>query len=222
MSEALVAIILSALQQALLEAAKKYITWYIRKRFDDAGRIITEIYHKIDTDGDGVGDTDEVLFTLDTFLPDLGEGFTLVNNGNEIGIGLPSYRLVDSSDVVSALEESESYTSNGDYILIDLDRDGEVDDFIHPLIYDGNGDGLPDFEVVVDDDNNGLPDLSPESFFYPVGSEGYQQFIETHSDNVPALDKSFKNFTVTEALLFLIAFCAGIGVISKIIRRRKL
>ena len=77
-------------------------------------------------------------------------------------------------------------------------------------------------EIIVDDNNNGLPDYCPTSPFYPIGSEGYQEIVEAHSQNVPALEKSFKNYTVSEALLFIIACGSLVAIFSKIFKRRKL
>lgn len=192
-----------------------------KKVVDGAGKVVTKFVRSVDTDGDGVSDSEEEIYTLDTPMLTLDNGLSLVNKDDEIGLGYPSYRFVTASDVLPVLQETD-YISTGENICIDLDGDGASDDLIRPVPYDGDDDGLPDFEIVVDDDDNGLPDVSPQSPFYPIGSEGYQDVIDVYSDNVPALDKSFRNYTVSEALLFLIAFSAGIGVISKIIRRRKL
>lgn len=211
-------------KRILMELAKKNFEaneFIFKKVVGGAGGYIVKFFRIIDSDGDGVSDSEEELYTLDTPVLILDNGFALVNKDDEVGLGYPSLRFVSSSDVVPALQDSD-YISAGENTYVDLDGDGAFDEVIQPVPYDGDGDGLPDFEIVVDDDDNGLPDLSPYSPFYPIGSEGYQEIVETYSQNVPALDKSFHNYTVSEALLFLIAFCAGIGVISKIIRRRKL
>lgn len=208
----------------LMELAKKNFEankFIVKKVVGGAGGYTVKFIQKIDSDGDGVSDGEEEIYTLDTPVLILDNGFALVNKGEEVGIGYPSYRFVSSIDVVPSLQDSD-YISAGENIYVDLDGDGACDEVIQPVPYDGDGDGLPDFEIVVDDDDNGLPDLSPYSPFYPIGSEGYQDVMEAYSENVPALDKSFYNYTVSEALLFLIAFFASVGFISKIIRRRKL
>lgn len=43
----------------------------IKKSVDTFGKVITSIVHLIDSDGDGVGDTEEVLFSFDLSIPDL-------------------------------------------------------------------------------------------------------------------------------------------------------
>ncbi len=182
-----------------------------KKVVDGFGKVVVKFFN----------DKGEEVCTLDNPVLTLDNGFTLVNKDDEVGLGYPSYRLVSAADVLPVLQDSD-FISDGDSISVDLDGDGACDEVIRPVPYDGDGDGVDDFEIIVDDDDNGLPDVSPYSPFYPIGSDGYQEIMETYSDNVPALDKSFHNYTVSEALLFLIAFCAGIGVISKIIRRRKL
>ncbi len=182
-----------------------------KKVVDGFGRVVVKFFN----------DNGEEVCTLDNPVLTLDNGFTLVNKDDEVGLGYPSYRLVSSVDVLPVLQDSD-HISAGENIFTDLDGDGAFDDVLRPVPYDGDGDGVDDFEIIVDDDDNGLPDVAPYSPFYPIGSDGYQEIMETYSDNVPALDKSFHNYTVSEALLFLIAFCAGIGVISKIIRRRKL
>ncbi len=191
------------------------------KKVVDGVKTVIKFIGGTDTDGDGSIDTEEDIYTLETALPlCIDNGLTLCNSGDDVGLGYPALRLVSAEDVLPYLQDTD-YTGDGNYFITDLDGDG-YDDVLKPLPYDGDGDGVPDFQIVVDDDDNGLPDVSPVSPFYPIGSEGYQDIIDTYSDNVPALDKSFRNYTVTEALLFMIAFCAVIGVISKIIRRRKL
>lgn len=182
-----------------------------KKVVDGVGKVVVKFF----------GDNGEEVYTLDDPVVTLDNGFTLVNKDDEVGLGYPSYRLVSAADVLPVLQDTD-FISDGEHIFVDLDDDGASDDVLRPVPYDGDGDGVDDFEIIVDDDDNGLPDVSPFSPFYPIGSDGYQEIMETYSDNVPALDKSFHNYTVSEALLFLIAFCAGVGVVSKIIRRRKL
>ena len=222
MSDVIISIILKAIEEAIANAVKEGIKWIIRKAVDAAGNVVTEIVYKFDNDGDGEYDSEEVIYTIDTIIPDLSDGYCLCNKGDEIGLGLPSFRLVDADDVLPILRDLDDYLSDGDGFCIDLDDDGANDDILFPLPFDGTGDGLPDFQIIVDDDDNGLPDVSPDSPFYPIGSKGYQQITETHSDNVPALTKSFKNYTVSEALLFIIACGSLVAIFSKIFKRRKL
>ncbi len=151
-----------------------------KKVVDGAGKVFVKF----------IGDNGEEVYTLDTPVLTLDNGFVLVNKDEEVGLGYPSYRLVSAADVLPVLQDSD-FISDGDSISVDLDGDGACDEVIRPVPYDGDGDGVDDFEIIVDDDDNGLPDVSPYSPFYPIGSEGYQEILETYSDNVPALDKSF-------------------------------
>ncbi len=220
MSETIIAILLKALEAALTAAAEKGVEYIIRKIVDGTGKVVSEIFYRFDSDGDGELDSEQIIYTLDITLTDLGDGYCLCNRDNEIGIGYPKLKLVDASDVLPILRD-DYYISDGNGFSIDYDNDGD-NDTLFPLPFDGTGDGLPDFQVICDDDDNGLPDVAPDSPFYPIGSEGYQEIVEAHSENVPALDKSFKNYTVTEALLFLIFIGSAVAMISKIFKRRKL
>ena len=210
------------------------LVFSIRKFVDSFGNVSAQIYYKYDSDGDGELDAEEVIYNIDSYIPDLDEPYQLVDRDGKIGLGYPQLKLVDASDVFSALPSSDldnppalpswgdGFTSDGSGFRIALDDDGVCDDVLYPLPFDFSGDGVNDFQIIVDDNNNGLPDAAPNSPFYPIGSEGYQEIVEKHSDNVPALSKSFKNYTVTEALLFVIACGSLLAIFSKIFRRRKI
>ena len=223
MEEIIIGLILESLANAVTQAVSDGISYIIKKAVDETGKMITQIVYEFDSDGDGTNDSEQVIYTLDYTIPNLDNGYCLVNKGNEIGLGLPEFRLVDSEDVLPKLRDLNGFLSDGNGFIIDLDDDGMKDDILFPLPFDFTGDGIPDFQIVVDDDDNGIPDVSPYSPFYPIGSDEYQYIIETHSDSeVPALDKSFQNYTVTEALLFLIFIASAIGVASKFFKRRKI
>lgn len=194
----------------------------VRKFIDSFGNVSTEIYYKYDSDGDGEVDAEKVIYNIESYIPDLNEPYQLVDNNGTIGLGYPMLRTIDSADVSAGFLDSEYHSSTCGGYRIALEGDDVLDDVVYPLPFDYTGDSLPDFEIVVDDNNNGLPDYCPTSPFYPIGSEGYQEIVEAHSENVPALDKSFKNYTVTEALLFLIFVGSAVAMISKIFKRRKL
>ena len=193
----------------------------VRKFVDSFGNVSSQIYYKYDSDGDGELDAEEVIYNIDSYIPDLNEPYQLVDRDGKIGLGFPKLKLLDSSDVLPAISSSEFLSSDGNGFRIALD-DGVADDVLYSLPFDYTGDGVNDFQIVVDDNNNGLPDAAPNSPFYPIGSEGYQEIVEKYSDNVPALTKSFKNYTVSEALLFVIACGSLLAIFSKIFRRRKI
>lgn len=194
----------------------------VRKFIDSFGNVSTQIVYQYDSDGDGELDSEEVIYNIESYIPDLNEPYQLVDKNGTIGLGFPMLRTVDSVDVSAAFSDSEYHSSTSGGYRIALEGDDVLDDVVYPLPFDYTGDGLPDFEIIVDDNNNGLPDYCPTAPFYPIGSEGYQEIVEAHSQNVPALEKSFKNYTVSEALLFIIACGSLVAIFSKIFKRRKL
>ncbi len=194
----------------------------VRKFVDAFGNVSTQIYYKYDSDGDGEADAEKIIYNIESYIPDLNEPYQLVDNNGTIGLGFPMLRTIDSADVSAGFLDSEYHSSTCGGYRIALDGDDVLDDVVYPLPFDFSGDSLPDFQIVVDDNDNGLPDYCPTSPFYPIGSEGYQEIVEAHSENVPALDKSFKNYTVSEALLFVIACGSLVAIFSKIFKRRKL
>lgn len=193
----------------------------VRKFVDSFGNVSTQIYYKYDSDGDGELDAEEVIYNIDSYIPDLNEPYQLVDKDGVIGLGYPKLQFIDSAEVSEGISNSDyhSFTSSG-YRLA-LEDDGVLDDVVYALPFDFTGDGVNDFQIIVDDNNNGLPDVCPTSPFYPIGSEGYQEIVEKYSENVPALEKSFKNYTVSEALLFVIACGSLVAIFSKIFKRRK-
>lgn len=214
-----IAAVINAVRETVDAASNLVIS--VRKFIDSFGNVSTQIVYQYDSDGDGHLDSEEVIYNIDSYIPDLNEPYQLVDNNGTIGLGFPMLRTIDSVDVSSALIDCDyhSSTSGGYRIAID---DGVFDDIVYPLPFDYTGDGINDFEIIVDDNNNGLPDCCPTSPFYPIGSEGYQEIVEAHSDNIPALEKSFKNYTVSEALLFVIACGSLLAIFSKIFKRRKI
>ncbi|MCH5195163.1 MAG: hypothetical protein J1F28_00530 [Oscillospiraceae bacterium] len=207
----------------LSEAIENGVNYIIEKFVDSSGNVCTRIVYRYDSTGDGVEDSEEIIYTLQQTIPKLYDGYCLVNKGNEIGLGQPSLKLVDASELLPILGDTYSVISDGEGIKIDFDDDGFIDDIFFPAPYDFSGDGINDWYQIVDDDDNGLPDCAPGTPFYSVGSDEYNYIIETQSDTeVPALDKSFANYTVTEALLFLIFVAGAIGVGAKFFKRRNI
>ena len=198
------------------------LVFSVRKFIDSFGNVTTQIVYQYDSDGDGELDSEEVIYNIDSYIPDLTEPYQLVDNNGTIGLGFPMLRTVDSVDVSSALSDCDYFSSTSGGYRIAIDGDGVFDDIVYPLPFDFSGDGINDFEIIVDDNNNGLPDCCPTSPFYPIGSDGYQEIVEAYSDNIPALEKSFKNYTVSEALLFVIACGSLVAIFSKIFKRRKI
>ena len=239
--EEIIAIILSE----LLKAGIKYT---IKKKVDEVGNNITQLIQVFDDDADGVIDREELIYTIESLIPDLSADYCIVNKDDEIGIGFPELRIIDNTDMADMLDEVIVGNNNG--VIVDGDT-------YVPLPFDTTGDGVNDWGKIVDADDNGIPDASPEAPFYPVGSDGYNQIIQSGrtdeksfiivsaegtvsiydpngdlteedynqaytlwlQDNA-ALDKPFKNYSVTEALLLIVALFAGVSLIGKLFKRR--
>lgn len=218
-AEILIPIILQALEAAIYDAIKEGITYIIKKVVDAAGNVVTQIVYEFDSDGDGVNDSEQIIYTLDTIIPSLDNGYCLCNKGNEIGLGLPQYEIVDGTDIADLID-TKVITGNNNGFIIDLDNDGAKDDVLIPLP-DFTGDGLRDWGWLVDRDDNGLPDVSPFAPFYPIGSEEYHYIIEQSGlgDN-GIMTKSVDDYTVTEGLLALILLFTAINFVRGLFRRK--
>ncbi len=184
MEDIIITLIWTALEKAIEGAAEYAIKYIIRKVIDETGRAVTQILYEFDSDGDGVNDSEQVIYTLDTMIPDLSAGYCLCNDGDKIGIGLPQFTLIDGLDIINYIDTSNpdflpTITGNGDGYLVDADGDGDVDDVLIPFDFDVTGDGSNDWGWLVDDDNNGVPDASPDAPFYPVGSPEYHDIVTT-------------------------------------------
>lgn len=131
--------------------------------------------------------------------------------------------LPDISDIVE-IEPTPSFreypviTGNDKYFIADLHNDG-FNDIISPA-GDITGDGINDWLVIVDDDDNGLPDASPNFAFYPVGSEAFEYFIEsTGKADDSIMTKEIDKYNVSEALLALILLFTFINFVRGLFRR---
>lgn len=177
MEEIIITLILQAIEAALAEAAEYAIKYIIKKVVDETGRVITQIIYEYDSDGDGINDSEEILYTLNMIIPDLDSGYCLCNNGDELGLGFPQYKLLDGFEIGEYLT-TDIITGNDDGFIVDLDNDGDIDDILVPFGFDVTGDGQNDWGWIIDDDDNGFPDASPDAPFYPVGSPEYHSITE--------------------------------------------
>lgn len=239
-------LIMLLLSQALGKFIEQGITYIIRQSVDSLGNAVTNIVVPYDDDGDGVTDGEEVIYTIDTIIPDLSDGYCICNSGDEVGIGIPMFDIVDGTEFPTFIDTTVTGAENGFL----------VDDDVYIPLPDLTGDGVADFGKLVDADDNNLPDASPDAPFYPVGSVGYMRYIENGSDEKSfiivsadgtvsvydpngelteedynqayslwvkdngALDKPFANYSVTEALLFIVAVFAGVSLVGKLFKRR--
>ena len=213
-------IALQALEDIIINAIEDGIKYIIRKVVDAAGNVITEIVYQYDSDGDGTADSEQVIYTLDTLIPSLDNGYCLCNKGDTIGLGFPQYKLVDGSEIADLID-TDTITGNGNGFIVDLDNDGENDDILIPLP-DFTGDGLGDWGWLVDNDDNGLPDISPNSPFYPVGSEGYHDIVSrVTTEEYTIMNKPISEYTVTEGILLIFLIVGAFKLIGKAFRRKR-
>lgn len=238
MGEIIIGILIKAIEDAVSNAIEKGINYIIRKVVDDVGRVATQIIYRYDDDEDGEYDREEIILTLDTLIPDLSNGYCLCNKGNEIGFGFPQYRIIDGKELPSMLgnvklldgddvfyppavpdDSFDIVSGNDNGFIVDVDNDGEYDDILLPTS-DFTGDGLPDWRWLVDDDNDGLPDVSPYSPFYPIGSEEYETVLERsgQADN-GIMSKKLDKYTVSEGLLALILLFTVFNFVRGLFRR---
>lgn len=219
MEELLMQLLLQALERALMELAEEGIKWIVKKVTDEAGRVTSQIIYMLDTDGDGVGDTEQIVYTLEHIMPDLSEGFCICNDGDEIGIGYPALRLVDASEVLPMLDPSDIISGSDEGFLIDLDGDGLIDEPVYPVPIDYTGDGQDDFFVVVDDDDNGLPDAAPTLPFYPIGSDGYYEIVGREDEGI--MTKDINDYSVSEGLLLLLLLISAGFAVRSLFHRKE-
>ena len=137
--EEIIAIILSE----LLKAGIKYT---IKKKVDEVGNNITQLIQVFDDDADGVIDREELIYTIESLIPDLSADYCIVNKDDEIGIGFPELRIIDNTDMADMLDEVIVGNNNG--VIVDGDT-------YVPLPFDTTRDGVNDWGKIVDADDNG-------------------------------------------------------------------
>lgn len=240
--------ILALILSQLLEAGIKYT---IKKKVDEVGNNISQLVQLFDDDGDGAFDREEVIYTIESLIPDLSGDYCIVNNDDgEIGIGVPALSIVDNTDMADLLNDVVPGTNNG--VIVD-------GDIYVPLNYDTTGDGVNDWGKLIDSDDNGIPDAASDTPFYPVGSDGYNRIVNSRvgesgvdivlvsSDGEIAvydrngnikpedvdtayatwvskngiMNKPFDNYSVTEGLLLLTFIVSLFAFFSGIFRKRR-
>ena len=182
--------IVTTVADAIAGAVEDGIKFVIEKAVDETGRVVSQLIQKIDTDGDGVYDSEVVIYELGTTIPDLDGGYCIVEDRGTIGIGLPSFQIVDGATMVDYVYmddpfDCEIITGNADGYMLDMDHDGDNDDAVVPL-QDFNGDFIADWGWVQDTNDNGIPDASKDAPFYAVGSQEYMDILK-RSSNIPSI-----------------------------------
>lgn len=220
MTEALIYILIE-LAQELVEAGVEYV---IRHTIDDAGNKIVEFVQEIDHDNNGVVDEEIVIHSIEAVVPDVNAQYNLVSDGDTVGIGMPYVDVIDGLDFNSYVDFSDPFnmpelTVSGGGYLLDMDSDGDNDDVVI-MLPDFNGDGVPEFGWIVDADDNGLPDVSPDSPYYPVGSEGYYDIVNNITSENNIMTKELNDYTVTEGLLFLMLFLMVCYFIKSLFKKK--
>lgn len=166
--------LLAILSELLTQAITQYAKWEIKRKFNSAGKAISEFYALIDNDGDGVAEHEELVFSFDVSVPQYYNGYTIVNNGDEIGLGYPEFEIIDANEFASRISNHNdgTITATDDYYIVD-------NDVYFPIPVDYDLDGHTDWGMVIDENQDGIPDASPDGPFYPVGSDEYNKIIGT-------------------------------------------
>lgn len=211
--------LVALLEQIAVALGNAYLEYEIRQAVDEFGNLVTQFYQAFDNDGDGIAETENVLFSLISAVPDLDNDYILVNDGDEVGLGLPEIRIIDGMDIGAFVDIEDNIIGNSDGYLVDLDGDMDCDDVLVPL-KDLTGDGMDDWGWILDVDENGLPDLAEDSPFYPVGSEQYYDIISASSNDSNIMEKPLDNYSVTEGLLLLLLLCNVFYFIKSIFKRK--
>lgn len=251
--------ILKAVKEAIdaatdvVESVDNFIVTF-RKTVDDFKNTVTEVVVMFDSDGDGENDREEVVYKIYQTLPDFETGLCICNKGDEIGLGLPMFKIVDGTEFGDLLAEAPSVpladlpdlpvlpdtsditdlpelpelpvirkeypivTANDKYLLYDVNNDGSNE--IVMVYADVTGDGINDFLVGVDEDDNGLLDASSNYEFYPVGSEAFEYLIEGIETEDSIMTKEIDQYSVAEGLLALILLFSVINFIRGLFVRR--
>lgn len=81
-------VVLVILSQVIEGLVTQYVKYEIQRKVDRIGNSISQIVAVFDDDGDGVTDREEVMCSFDVSIPDLSNGYCIVNQDDEIGIGL--------------------------------------------------------------------------------------------------------------------------------------
>lgn len=173
-------VVIPIIEYAVKVAIEKAVEYVVRKGIDEAGRAITRIGYYLDTDGDGIEEFIE-LGCWDTLMPDFDDTFSICNDGDKIGLGMPQYQLIDGmsiTDYADTLDTSNlpTITGNSQGWLMDVDFDGEKEVVVE--LPDLTGDGFPDFGWPVDTNDDSLPDASPDGPFIEFGSEEYDKYVQ--------------------------------------------
>lgn len=138
--------ILALLSELLTQAITQYAKWEIKRKLNNAGKFVSEFYALIDNDGDGVAEHEELVFSFDASVPQSYNGYSLVNNGDEIGLGYPEYEIIDAAEFASRISNHNdgTITATDDYYIVD-------DDVYLPIPVDYDLDGRNDWGRVLDE-----------------------------------------------------------------------
>lgn len=207
----------------LLNLGVKQLKTRIERDFDNIGNAVYKIVHLFDSNGDGELDSKETLLEFSNYFPDLSDGMCLCNDSDgDFVYGIPQFKIVDGTEITDLINDSSDVVYSPDGIICDYDGGDGSDDVLIPFP-DYTGDGVNDYGLIVDDDNNGVPDVDDRFSYYPIGSDEYNEIIykESTTEYFTIMDKPLAKYTVTEGLLLLFAVFGAFGFLRKIFRRRK-
>lgn len=177
-------IIFTILLDIGIDLAIENTKYYVKKNIDG----IVQLVRSLDTDNDGAYE-DVVIAELGTITYDYQADYNIVSDGDTIGIGTAAVQVIDGMEISEfvdtyALDDTSIISVNNGSYIYDVDHDGD-NDIIIPLA-DLTGDGFGDFGLVLDEDDNGVPDVADDTPYYPIGTDEYNTIVRRMS-NEPSM-----------------------------------
>lgn len=177
-------IIFTILLDIGIDLAIENTKYYVKKNIDG----IVQLVRSLDTDNDGAYE-DVVIAELGTITFDVNADYNIVSDGDTIGIGTAAIEIIDGMDLPNYIDtfvpgDYPVISYNDGVYIYDVDNDGDNDTVI-PLD-DLTGDGFGDFGLVLDEDDNGVPDVADDTPYYPIGTDEYNTIVRRMS-NEPSM-----------------------------------
>lgn len=177
-------IIFTILLDIGIDLAIENTKYYVKKNIDGIVRLV----RSLDTDNDGAYE-DVVIAELGTITFDVNADYNIVSDGDTIGIGTAAIEIIDGMDLPNYIDtfvpgDYPVISYNDGVYIYDVDNDGDNDTVI-PLD-DLTGDGFGDFGLVLDEDDNGVPDVADDTPYYPIGTDEYNTIVRRMS-NEPSM-----------------------------------
>lgn len=167
-----------------IDLAIENFKYEVKKNIDG----IVQLVRSLDMDNDGIYE-DVVVAELGTITFDVNADYNIVSDGDTIGIGTAAIEIIDGMDLPNYIDtfvpgDYPVISYNDGVYIYDVDNDGDNDTVI-PL-HDLTGDGFADFGLVLDEDDNGVPDVADDTPYYPIGTDEYNTIVRRMS-NEPSM-----------------------------------